>query len=357
MRLPGYQDLSKEQDRVNNLPLDDSFLVTGPPGTGKTTVALYRAQMLRDKKRQVALLMYGNLLSQYTDTAVSELRIDGSVHTLNYWLWHFFEDHYRREAPQVVKYQFNWPEVLRIINEEPLPTGPRPDLLVDEGQDLPKEFYTIARVLSARLTVFADENQRVTDSNSTIEEIREYGLYDDDHCHLLTRNYRNTKEIAALAATFYTGLPTGIPKVPARSGDLPVVMRHDNLAANSDLEIGVLVPPLVLDRFVRELGNDTVNPVQHYKRKKYERASRLDFDVPGIKVLNYISAKGLEFDAVFLPALQEVGNDPDDLAIRMMMYVMASRARSWLFLSYWSVKPPPLVAQIPEGLVDRWGQS
>jgi hypothetical protein len=79
MRLPSYEDLSKEQDRINNLPLDGSFLVTGPPGTGKTVMALYRASVLQSKKRHVSLLMHSRLLTKYTTSATEELLIDGSV--------------------------------------------------------------------------------------------------------------------------------------------------------------------------------------------------------------------------------------------------------------------------------------
>ena len=364
MRLPSYQDLSKEQDRINNLPLDDSYLVTGPPGTGKTVMALYRAAMLQSKRRHVALLMRSRLLTQYTTSAISELLIDGSVHTYDKWLDDYFRRHHRGPVPSTGPWQYEWGEALSLVNSAPPPAKECPDLLVDEGQDLPKEFYILAQLVSSNLTVFADENQRLQAANSTIDEIRQYGGFAVDHCLNLSRNYRNTKEISALAATFYTGLRTGIPDPPARSGDMPVVMRHRNLdatvefirnfeSANSDLEIGVLTPTTsVLERIVAALGNETVNTVQHYVRKKGMRPQELDFDKPGIKVVNYASAKGLEFDAVFLPALQEVRDDPTSLNIRMTMYVLTSRARDNLFLSYWTVAPPPVVAGIPEQLAE-----
>jgi superfamily I DNA/RNA helicase len=363
MRLPSYQDLSKEQDRINNLALDDSFLVTGPPGTGKTVMALYRASMLQAKRRQVALLMHGRLLTQYTKSAVSELLIDGSVSTYDRWLTDFFWRHHGRSVPSHRPWQYDWGEALRIVNASPPPPKECPDLIVDEGQDLPKEFFVLARLVSKNLTVFADENQRLRDTNSTLDEIRSYGLFSSDHCHALTRNYRNTREIASLAATFYTGLETGVADLPTRSGDLPVVMRHHNLdatvefvrnfeSANSDLEIGVIAPTeSIRERIVRSLGDDTINPVQTYFRKRGETPNELEFDSPGIKVINHQSAKGLEFDAVFLPALHEV-RDPASLSVRMRMYVLTSRARDALFLSYWTASPPPIVEAIPSDLVE-----
>ncbi len=38
-KLPGVEDLSKDQDRVLRLPRDGQFLIVGAPGTGKSVVA------------------------------------------------------------------------------------------------------------------------------------------------------------------------------------------------------------------------------------------------------------------------------------------------------------------------------
>ena len=283
MRLPSYQDLSKEQDRINNLSLDGSYLVTGPPGTGKTVMALYRASMLQSKRRPVKLLMHGRLLKQYTSSAISELLIDGSVSTYDRWLSDFFWKHHHRSVPSNGPWDPDWGEVMRLVNSSPPPPLECPDLIVDEGQDLPKEFYVLARLVSKNLTVFADENQRLRETNSTLDEIRAYGSFGDNEIHVLTRNYRNTREIATLATNFYTGLGSGIADLPSRSGDVPVVVHHTDLdatvefirnfeSANNDLEIGVMTPnDSIRERVVRALGDDTVNPVQTYYRKKAGR--------------------------------------------------------------------------------------
>ena len=364
MRLPSYQDLSKEQDSINNLPLDGSYLVTGPPGTGKTVMALYRSAMLQAKKRTSSLLMFSKLLSQYTDAATSELLIDGNVQTYHSWIYWYFRRRHGIVPPSLKKYYYDWPELLRIVNASPPPDTECPDLIVDEGQDLPKEFYIVARLLSKNLTVFADENQRLRADNSTITEIRQYGGFGANGTHSLTRNYRNTAEIAALSAHYFTGLRTGIASTPERHGDLPVVMRHHNLdatvdfirnyeSANSDLEIGVLTPTSdVQKRIIEALGDSTINPVQYYRRVEDEVPPELDFDRPGIKVVNYQSGKGLEFDTVFMPALNKMHGDPSDPMVRMTMYVMTSRARSQLYLSYWTTTPPRIVEDIPEGVAE-----
>ena len=74
MRLPAFEDLSKEQDLIYNLDLDGNYLVSGPPGTGKSVMALYRAQVLTFDDREPALLMYNNVLQQYTAQAADSAR-------------------------------------------------------------------------------------------------------------------------------------------------------------------------------------------------------------------------------------------------------------------------------------------
>ena len=110
-------------------------------------------------------------------------------------------------------------------------------LILDEAQDFPREahrllFQVQQRVFSnladderPSLCVLADENQRITSTHSTIEQIREaHAFLTEREEYELTRNYRNTRPIASFAAHFYVGLPTGIPQLPSTEGDKPHVL-------------------------------------------------------------------------------------------------------------------------------------
>jgi DNA helicase IV len=361
VRLPTYQELSKEQDEINNLPLEGSFLVTGPPGTGKTVMALYRTEMLTAKAAEVRLLMYSRLLSNYVRSAVDELDLDGHASTFHSWLYSFYQACYRQKLPERSKYNPDWEAVLTKINVNPPAKGSLPFLIVDEGQDLPPQFFFLARYLARHLTVFADENQKLMDDNSTLTEIKtNAGI--TTPTYELTRNYRNTREIAELAACFYTGLPTGTPDLPDREGEKPELLHFDNLSQtvefiaryernNDDLEIGVFTPTKRLQKkFVNRLAAKTRNPVQYYDS---DEKQELDFEIPGIKVVNYRSAKGLEFDTVFLPELQELRDDTAGAAVKMRFYVLVSRARDNLFLSYSGDERPTAIELFPQGLVDE----
>ncbi len=120
LRLPTYEDLSKEQQHIFDLTLDESHLVTGPPGSGKTVMAIYRAEMLhRTRKEPTLLLMYGRLLSRYSAAAVKSLRIESIVRNYHSWFRDWFKDTYDRLPPRDGRYGFYWQECFRLIMQSP----------------------------------------------------------------------------------------------------------------------------------------------------------------------------------------------------------------------------------------------
>jgi superfamily I DNA/RNA helicase len=214
------------------------------------------------------------------------------------------------------------------------------------------------------MTILADENQRITPQQSTLDDIRAAtGIKD---LRTLATNYRNTRPIAEFAARFYTGLPSGIPALPKKSkgGERPSLTAHRNLHESvqqlltyertfANQSIGVLLPyTKQVKSYYNRLSGKTRNPVQGYLSGADGRAFKLDFSKPGIKLVTWASAKGLEFDTVFLPELQTFRGNPTDDAFRMQMYVLASRAKQRLFLQYSGEGVPALIESLPLELVE-----
>lgn len=363
MKLPAFEDLSKEQDLIYNLDLDGNYVVSGPPGTGKSVMALYRAQVLAFDDREPAVLMYSKVLQQYTEQAADEAGVSGCVTTFHKWLWGFWRKHYGTSPPTLPGKSFepNWPEVIHHFVSNPVELGGLAELIVDEGQDLSLNFFRIAHLMARNITVFADENQQLFDNNSTLREI-ETAIGASDHV-VLRRNYRNTAQIAAVAAKYYSGTPTGIPDPPERHGDKPTLRRYATVddflefviryaKAHSNLNIGIACPNQKTQRrLFRELETSRLSvPVQQYISASPAHRV-LDFDSPAVTLVSYKSLKGLEFDTLFVPELQQITADPTSAATRMTFYVVMSRARDELHLSWSGSSEPPDILTDLKGLV------
>ena len=135
-----------------------------------------------------------------------------------------------------------------------------------------------------------------------------------------------------------------------RDGDLPVLLVKKTLDMHIDYivryignksheEIGIIANTdkdrkEIFKKLKEKLTEKNIN-IQTYsfKDKTATKAQDLKFDEKGIGVFNRQSCKGLEFDTVFLPELQNFKIDDKGVTdFKMNMYVMCSRARSNLYL-------------------------
>lgn len=385
LRLPTYQELSEEQEAVNNLFLRGNHLVIGPPGTGKTVMALYRARVIANLAARAIvpyrflLLVYNKPLELYMAQAMTQLGVHETTHTFHSWMWRWYRQRYGLNPPTLAgeSYMPDWSRILAVVaNDGNLEKWAH--LLVDEGQDLPKEFYILARLIAENVTVFADENQRINQWNSTIAQIRTYlGIQEGDVLHL-RRNYRNTKQIAEFAREYYTMLQTGIPELPDRSGAKPKVVgfvpcgeaarqaRHAGLVAqvayieryfraHGDERIGVALPTWQQqDEFLRLWVRGTApQGVLSVIDGQAQNLATVNFGESGVFLIRYGHAKGLEFDTMFLPDLDGWQTDADAEIPRMQFYVMTSRPRKELHLLFTGEVLPSILSRVPENLYLR----
>jgi hypothetical protein len=239
-------------------------------------------------------------------------------------------------------------------------------LLIDEGQDFPIGFYKALRQISSlaasrgkrvlhppRCFVLADENQQITEQNSTLQEIADALKIPEENRYQLLDNFRNSKEIAELARAFFADVGV-LPKVPLRSSEKPMYIRVSTrsdiverikmwVINNPGKEIGVFVfddqtravmVTALEGALGRIRGRNITIQTYSWKSRQQTKAEDLQFDAPDVvTVLNMQSCKGLEFDAVFIVDLHmaQIGLYGSD-RFKMQMFVAVSRGREWVNL-------------------------
>ena len=354
--LPGIQDLSKEQEAARALPSQGQHFIVGGPGTGKSVLALIRARRHQREQDDYWFLVFNHLL----DRANGQLFGSGLVsRTWIGWFLDTFEKITGQSAPRREPNdngyrEIDWAGVDAIV--QALPNGDtarRPFLVIDEGQDMPREFYSALVSLGFdRFFVVADQNQQITEANSSRNDIENCLAIDTDEVIELRWNYRNHYQVARLAREFYAGDPASPPPdIPGPApGAVPLLYYYEQdnrdavargilLLADQDPRqlIGVIAPKnRVRERYLEALRSVDVrldNPRPAIKTFHRENRAEVAFDEGGILVINAQACKGLEFDTVVLADIDEHyvrRNDPD--VARRLFYVMVARAKERVFM-------------------------
>lgn len=363
LAVPDLENLTDEQHQVLALPMDSSHLIVGGPGSGKTVLAAYRAAMFHRAGRSAVLLTYGKVLSRYAAEATSRLEAQGVTSTYHTWFDKYWRSQYRAGPPRHER-SIDWMQCLERFLNDPPRSNENVNIVIDEGQDLPQGLYLILAQIADTLTVFADPNQRITDDQSTVQEIRSSMRV--PVVHRINGRHRSPHPITALADHFRLEVDSSEQAaVDSLEGEHPTLLHHPSVAALVDMlaayerdhaeqTIGVLLPRAAqVAQLVDKLEGRTRNPVQAYLSKGSIRRPlpTIEFHQPGIKILTWVSSKGLEFDSVVLPELQSVIGDPYANDLRMKLHVLCSRARQSLILAYSGSGEPALVSAIPPGLI------
>ncbi|MFA3839559.1 hypothetical protein [Streptomyces aureus] len=349
-----HSDLTQAQcDCLDELPLSGRHLVSGPPGSGKSLIAAHRAVHLALTGRPTVLLTRSNLLRQLLQPTLSGLTVPGTdlnVSTVHSWI----RTRFGHSAVATADGWFDWSALTAMAAEsiDVSESTVSPHLVVDEGQDLPPAFYKMARLAAVSITVLADECQRLTDTNSTLDEIAS-ALGAATRRHTIAGNHRNTREIASFAEHFRVG---GVrPVLPFRSGPRPEIRRYSSSKSIADdiaalavrapkQRIGVIVNSLRTGADLMrclERANLPSEPQLYSSAAPSGRYRDLDLTRPGVVLVHRASAKGLDFDTVVIADTEtDAVADPTEATLRMAYYVMATRTRERLILAWQGTRLP-----------------
>ena len=373
--LPGIEELTKEQRNIRRLPADGRYLVVGGPGTGKTVMCLLRSRRHAQEGNRYLFLVWNHLLLRASNAMFGE-PLDAE--TWKSWFWGQFSRFTGASVPtlDVNSGDFaseDWDGVARMIEDMPDVATETPDLprlVIDEGQDMPPDFYDALNQFGfEHIFVAADQNQQIKDrENSSIEQLA-------DHVGAevveLSYNHRNSYPIARLAREFHTDPASPPPDLPEAQDSLRLPRLYDvneamlpkiawSILRHWDQDprrlIGVIAPNnRVRERYLgalRSAGDrwrgDSGVPMIETFHGQYRPDVR--FDRGGILVINAQACKGLEFDTVVLADIDEHRVDAADLdRTRKLFYVMVSRARERLVMFNRKSGDGPIEGLLPQG--------
>lgn len=264
---------------------------------------------------------------------------------------------------EIYGYKYDWDDLAQtVISQLKTDSDERmyKHVIIDEGQDLsPIMLQSLALSIptDGSITFFGDVAQQIYGDRISW---REAGLeVPSKNIWKFDQNYRNSKEIADLAISisqqpfFKQSADLVVPKQPVASGPKPLLVEFKeernelNWVVDSAQKLSEKQSVAILVR-----TRQTTNQIERILNRKKINYQKLDKELsnwdsnPGISVGTYHSAKGLEFDAVFIPYCSMLRIPSDDKIIALenrqealsddakLVYVAITRAKRTLVISY-----------------------
>ena len=327
-------ELDDIQQRVLDQTLDKSCIVTGCAGSGKSVIALQKAKRIQNERGDdYKIIVFTKALCDYMNGGRRQLGLTRNFYY--HWYW---------------KNRLNMAEADYII--------------VDEIQDFTRdEIQEFVNAAKKNFFFFGDTGQSIYTSlkeTLPVEDIRsmcpsskEFPLY---------YNYRLPKPVARITQD-YVGVDVdsfgdgSVYKSPENK--MPCFIGYNNLVEqinaiariikrDSLTDVGILVPSNEMIPEISDLlNNEGVNHEIRYNDREDYRQSKdtLDFTTTNPKLMTYHSAKGLQFETVFIPGVTAAFDDGS----RKSLYVAMTRTYRSLYIMYNGILPRPL-SSVPKSL-------
>jgi len=262
-------------------------------------------------------------------------------------------------------------------------------ILVDEVQDLPADVLGLLRKHSRRLIVAGDEAQSIYPRRVAPGDIPRLTAATP---YTLTILHRLTTRLVEIATALFPekqldtakksrlkNVDVTVARAEKPTDEVAYIWKKASENALPGVPVGVLVPRHdLVTRFANEVLRQEGKGPWRETKNKYDKpdfgamndhlreaglrlryignqyAGLAQTEKEGTVVLmTYQSAKGLDFETVFLPYLDsQLAIAPDAELANTLFYVAVTRTRLNLHLSY-TGRPHPLVERIPEHLIHR----
>jgi superfamily I DNA/RNA helicase len=308
-------ELDDYQVRIINKRTDNSFIVKGCAGSGKSILALWKAKQIQDEGRgSYQFIVFTKALMQYMSDGVQQVGIEANN----------------------VDYHWNW---------EKRRNCPSSDyIIVDEAQDFSKEDILLFQKNAKKaLLLYGDSAQQLYKfiPGKTTISMEEIAVITGCQTEQLVFNHRLPKKVARLAQYISSTDDDLEGRCRNEGTENPKILQYTSLTAQLDV-----IAVIIKNRGFEDVGilfrnNDSVKRAYDYLTQKglnveakYEDKANyrngkmsLNFNSDNPKLLTYHSSKGLQFEAVFLP-------ECTDSEERNPLYVAMTRTYQSLYIMH-----------------------
>lgn len=346
--LPTLAQLTPDQQiaLMSNAPI----FVTGGPGSGKTVVSVRRLLRLIQANQTVKLFTFNRtLMAAIRGLARSEDFDSSIVDSFYDWYYNNTRGIFASDSQTEIANKF------RLYSNNN--GGRLAEVVLDEAQDFKPQIISGLNQLANQVSCGADKDQLYrnipeylppNDPELVIKNTLNNYQHTDDH--LLTQNFRNTREIFAFSRRFVpqNPRPNGINLNTLDVGDKPELF--DDLNRQEQLDkvkeivelnqantnIGILVHfKSQVDTVRNYLTANGIVHSYYYKGMNSTDQNNTETRLQTPFIATFASCKGLEFDIVILPLFDSVDWAMDNgHTTPNHYYVAATRARRQLFVFY-----------------------
>ena len=339
--------------------LDKSGIITGCAGSGKSVLALIKAQRIQNERGDnYQIIVYTKALCSYMNAGSEELGLHNKFLYHKEWKWKKVPKTYANGATYMV---YACDE-----NNDYIPNKPVSDyVIVDEIQDFTEdEIQEFIKATNKCFFFFGDSAQSIYAQKKNTMSVDEIGYLlprgEKPKEWTLYYNYRLPIGVARFVQYIGEDLPPFDETVyRSQEKSIPYILKCNDLLAQmnsikdiikrKDLsDVAILLPHNEMVKKVSAILQTLgLNVEMRYNGEEIrDGKDTLNFSTTNPKVMTYHSAKGLQFETIFLPCTELFVDEGD---LRKALYVAMTRTYKDLYVLY-SESLPTLFSIIPEDL-------
>lgn len=315
--------LDDYQVKVINKKTDNSYIVKGCAGSGKSILALWKAKQIQEGgKGSYLYVVYTKALRQYMSDGIKQIGLRES-NVVNFdacFQWG----------------RNNYGELQRGVWKK----GSYDYVIVDEAQDFSRDDIELLKSKARKaLLVYGDTAQQLykflkDKQTVSMEDIQYFTKFPVEQ---LVFNHRLPKKIARVAQYLNSESDELEERCTEEGTEKPKILEYNtkqeqfaaiaNLIKNKGMEdVGILFRN---NKEIDEAYDYFTNKGIEVEAKSYRHKDELDFTSDNPKLMTYHSSKGLQFENVFIPECTAEGADD-----RNPLYVAITRTYRSLYIMH-----------------------